>query len=270
VTLIGPDPGIHDEKQGFAMERACLLRSMFPATRTVARDEPATMELPHLAGAAGPGARRRRIALVVGTAVAALLVGGLATYPWGDSGPGTDTASRPVAPATVPLDNVVPVPSIAPSPSPSAPPSTRPGAPATATTRASHATASPSLNLAGPLDGTGELLGLNGQCLDNQSSLTNDGNPIQTWGCDTTSAQVWTVADGRYSVQGKCLTPAADGTAVVLWTCAGNPAQRWRADPTDHSVRNLATGRCLTARDSYTPVIVAACTGVPGQRWTRR
>ena len=124
----------------------------------------------------------------------------------------------------------------------------------------------------GALDGTGEILGLDGQCLDNNTSKTNDGNTIQVWPCNFTAAEMWTVANDRFSVQGKCMAVqgTADGTNVVLWTCDGSPGQIWQANPADHTVRNPASGLCLTTLGIRTPVIIATCSDADGQKWTRR
>jgi hypothetical protein len=172
------------------------------------------------------------------------------------------------------------------TPAPSAPASASPVAPSasagatptrTPTGRPTHAAPPPTHGPTAaptppsPLDGTGVLLGLDGQCLDNNSSVLDDNNPVQVWACDQTSAQVWTVANGRFQVQGKCLTVPGSGgagTKLVITTCAGSAAQTWRAG-TDHTVRNTASGLCLTATATFTQVSVAACDGRAGQAWTR-
>ena len=117
------------------------------------------------------------------------------------------------------------------------------------------------------LDGTGEIIGLGQQCLDNNSSVTTNGNPIQLWVCDETAAQVWTVAHDQFSVQGKCM--ATSGTAVVLWDCNGSASQVWLAGSTDGTVRNPASGMCLTAIAVFTKLVLAACSGATGQTWRR-
>src|SRR6202012_4620446 len=43
-------------------------------------------------------------------------------------------------------------------------------------------------------------------CLDDRSSSTTPGNPVQIWGCDSTDAQSWTIAtDGTVRTLGLCL-----------------------------------------------------------------
>lgn len=62
---------------------------------------------------------------------------------------------------------------------------------------------------------------------------------------------------------------AADGTPVLLATCAGDADQRWTAGP-GHTLRSL--GRCLTASGTTagSPAVLSACTGAPTQAWTAR
>jgi hypothetical protein len=118
------------------------------------------------------------------------------------------------------------------------------------------------------LDGTGEIIGLSQQCLDNNTSNTSNGNPIQLWACDQTAAQTWVVANDHFSVQAKCM--ATSGTAVVLWDCDGSASQVWLASSPDGTVRNPASGLCLTATATFSKVVLAACSGAAGQRWRRR
>ena len=65
----------------------------------------------------------------------------------------------------------------------------------------------------------GPLIGLDGQCADDQFILTTNGNPIQIIGCYQTSAQQWTLGPGNtLKVVGKCMATSgtADGTAIVI------------------------------------------------------
>ncbi|MGP9023097.1 ricin-type beta-trefoil lectin domain protein [Streptomyces sp. BR1] len=61
----------------------------------------------------------------------------------------------------------------------------------------------------------------------------------------------------------------ADGTQTILYTCTGNPNQRWTMG-TDAGVRSL--GKCLTASGTTagSPVTLSTCTGTPSQRWTAK
>ncbi|NBE81940.1 ricin-type beta-trefoil lectin domain protein [Micromonospora rubida] len=93
--------------------------------------------------------------------------------------------------------------------------------------------------------GRGAFTGPGSLCVDNTSSNTTDGNPLQLWPCSSgNGAQLFTVpGNGRFEVQGKCMT---SGTRVVLRTCDGSAEQLWFAR-TSGDVFNGATGRCLTA-----------------------
>ncbi|MFD9485396.1 ricin-type beta-trefoil lectin domain protein [Streptomyces sp. NPDC059991] len=59
----------------------------------------------------------------------------------------------------------------------------------------------------------------------------------------------------------------ADGTQVILYTCTGNPNQRWTTG-TDRALRSL--GKCLTASNTTagSPVTLSTCTGTTAQQWT--
>lgn len=61
----------------------------------------------------------------------------------------------------------------------------------------------------------------------------------------------------------------ADGTQTILYTCTGNPNQRWTMG-SDASVRSL--GKCLTASGTTagSPVTLSTCTGTPTQHWTAK
>lgn len=285
MTVPGDPPDVPEEIRDRAAQRASSLRSMFPGARPPAppagsapladfapSDADPTVELPPPVSPL-----RRRPVLVAGVVAAALVAGGLTAYGvTGDSGTEpvrySDTPPLPVT--LKPYGPAEPVAAASPSPSPDSARPTHPTASPTGTTRAVPATVAGPSDLSGPLDGTGEILGIKGQCLDNNTSRTDDGNPIQVWACDQTPAQVWTVANGRYTVQGKCLSVAggstASGTRVVLWTCDGGPAQQWKAGSADGSVRNPASGLCLTAADGFSPVFISPCVADPGQRWARR
>ncbi|MGV4983703.1 ricin-type beta-trefoil lectin domain protein [Streptomyces sp. NRAIS4] len=61
----------------------------------------------------------------------------------------------------------------------------------------------------------------------------------------------------------------ADGTPVILYTCTGNPNQRWTAGA-DRTLRSL--GKCMTAAGTSagSPVVLSTCSGAPTQVWTAR
>ncbi|WP_432113457.1 ricin-type beta-trefoil lectin domain protein [Streptomyces sp. S1] len=122
---------------------------------------------------------------------------------------------------------------------------------------------------------TGEIRGLGNKCLDVDDSQTADGTKIQTWGCNDTGAQRWTVSgDGALKVLGKCLDVSnggsADGTKVQLWTCNGSGAQTWQAQA-DGSLRNPQSAKCLDvaggATADGTKVQLWTCNGTSAQKW---
>ncbi|MFJ3540139.1 ricin-type beta-trefoil lectin domain protein [Streptomyces sp. NPDC090109] len=122
---------------------------------------------------------------------------------------------------------------------------------------------------------TGEIRGLGNKCLDVDDSQTADGTKIQTWGCNDTGAQRWTVSgDGALKALGKCLDVSnggsADGTKVQLWTCNGSGAQTWQAQA-DGSLRNPQSAKCLDvaggATADGTKVQLWTCNGTSAQKW---
>src|ERR1700748_2752702 len=72
----------------------------------------------------------------------------------------------------------------------------------------------------GTANATGQLTGLNGQCLTNQNSLNTSGNPIVLSGCNNGAGQQWSpYTDGALRTQGGCLDVVSarttSGTDVV-------------------------------------------------------
>ncbi|WP_052069230.1 ricin-type beta-trefoil lectin domain protein [Streptacidiphilus albus] len=65
-------------------------------------------------------------------------------------------------------------------------------------------------------------------CADDDFGLTTTGNPVQTWDCDQTNAQSWTMhTNGTITAVGNCLdlatTTPVNGTTAVLNPCATTP-----------------------------------------------
>ncbi|WP_229400870.1 S8 family serine peptidase [Micromonospora okii] len=106
--------------------------------------------------------------------------------------------------------------------------------------------------------GRGAFTGPGSLCVDNASSNTTDGNPLQLFPCmSNNGAQLFTAhADGRFEVQGKCMTA---GSQVVLRTCAGASTQVWSAR-SNGQVVNPATGRCLTAASTNWNALLSLAT----------
>ncbi|MCG5217855.1 ricin-type beta-trefoil lectin domain protein [Streptosporangium soli] len=115
-----------------------------------------------------------------------------------------------------------------------------------------------------------------------QSMRVNWGNQsfVYSLPARTTATFTWTGTPGSgggtggaiTGLAGKCVDVAggnsADGTAVQLWSCAGNAAQQW-SRPGDGTVRAL--GKCLDVVDHGTAdgsqVQLWTCGGTANQQW---
>ncbi|MFD9001445.1 ricin-type beta-trefoil lectin domain protein [Streptomyces sp. NPDC059582] len=124
---------------------------------------------------------------------------------------------------------------------------------------------------------TGPVVGPGGLCLDDRAASTANGNPVQVYTCNGSSAQQWTVnkANNTLQVLGKCLdikaAGTANGTKVQIYDCNGTGAQVW-VPQTNGSLLNPQSGKCLDDTDhSTTPGTQAqiwSCTGSANQKWT--
>lgn len=121
----------------------------------------------------------------------------------------------------------------------------------------------------------GAVRGLGGLCLDVSGASTADGARMQTWTCNGTGAQRWTLDGGTVRALGKCLDVSggstADGARVQLWTCNGTGAQEWA--PGDGGVLvNGRSGKCLDVagygRTDGSVVHLWSCHGDVNQRWS--
>ncbi|MFH0518660.1 alpha-N-acetylglucosaminidase TIM-barrel domain-containing protein [Streptomyces sp. M41] len=122
----------------------------------------------------------------------------------------------------------------------------------------------------------GPITDSEGKCLDITDGNAADGTPLQLHKCNSTPAQVWTVATGStVKAAGKCMEARGGattaGTVVQLHKCNGTPAQSWTAED-DRTVKNKKSGLCLTApTDNASPrpaLTLRTCTGSAHQRWT--
>ncbi|UXY22965.1 ricin-type beta-trefoil lectin domain protein [Streptomyces cynarae] len=113
-------------------------------------------------------------------------------------------------------------------------------------------------------------------CVDDSSSGTTDGNKIQIYTCNGTSAQQWTMGtDGTVRVLGKCLDVSgggtANGTKIDLYTCNGGAGQQWKAGA-NGSLVNPASGKCLddpsSSTTNGTQLQIYTCNATSAQRWT--
>jgi hypothetical protein len=120
----------------------------------------------------------------------------------------------------------------------------------------------------------GEAVGVGGLCLDVRGGTAAEGQPVQAYTCNhSTAQQVSYAADNTVHLLGRCLTAGGtDNRALVTTnTCATSTAQQWtrRADGT---LLNAASGRCLDVPDSNTTPGAAQlqiydCVHTAGQIW---
>jgi hypothetical protein len=143
--------------------------------------------------------------------------------------------------------------------SPGAPPASRNGAPA------------PGDRAARPADRVGVIVGPGGLCLDLNGNVPSDGNFVDVFTCNDTTAQTWTLAaDGTLRVDGRCAQSITGDNTVHIIGCDGRSSARWRAGA-NGSLVNTGTGQCLTdpanGDSKGTAVRLNACTGDANQRW---
>jgi lysophospholipase L1-like esterase len=117
--------------------------------------------------------------------------------------------------------------------------------------------------------------GIAGKCLDVNGGSSANGTAVQIWGCNSTTAQVWTApSDGTLRAVGKCLDVTAAGTAngtpVEIWDCNGGGNQQWQ--PYNGGFRNPVSGRCLDdpglSTTDGTRLALWDCNGGANQQWT--
>ncbi|HEY7387028.1 MAG TPA: ricin-type beta-trefoil lectin domain protein [Bryobacteraceae bacterium] len=123
---------------------------------------------------------------------------------------------------------------------------------------------------AGPIRGDG------GKCIDDAGAGANNGNAIQLWDCNGTSAQTWkwNSSDGTLRTMGKCMDVTGGGTSsgtpIQLWDCNGTGAQEWRWRKQNQLV-NLQSGRCLDITGGNTAdgtrLGIWDCNGTAAQVW---
>jgi serine protease len=117
--------------------------------------------------------------------------------------------------------------------------------------------------------------GEHGKCLDDRGASTANGNKIDIWTCNGTTAQQWIyTSKSTLSVLGSCLSDkhyTGAGTKLVLWSCIGNKNEQWKHLSNGEYV--LATnGLCLTdpsgSSVNGTQVEIRACHDYKDQRWS--
>lgn len=122
------------------------------------------------------------------------------------------------------------------------------------------------------------ITGIAGKCLDLQGGVAQNGNKVQLYTCNTTTAQNWLPSsDGTIRNQGKCLDvqygSTDPGALVQLYDCNGTNAQRWQIG-SDGSIINIGNfaNLCLDSQHGgtvdRTPVQVYTCNSTNAQHWS--
>jgi hypothetical protein len=124
----------------------------------------------------------------------------------------------------------------------------------------------------------------NGQCLDIAAASTSDSAKVQTYACNGTAAQTFTLADlGNYSMElralnsGKCVDVAggstSDGAQIQQYACNASSAQVWKMRVINWStleVELMATNsnKCLDVDNGIGPKVQQWwCTSGAAQRF---
>ena len=122
--------------------------------------------------------------------------------------------------------------------------------------------------------------GVSSVCLDDRGGLTGNFNPIQSYPCNATFAQVWNFVGstiqgiGTTGAGGKCVdvtnAGTAAGTLVELYPCNGTVAQQWYYY--NYQIVNPHSGKCLDVLTGTagTQARIEACNGSAGQHWVIR
>lgn len=126
-------------------------------------------------------------------------------------------------------------------------------------------------------DGSFELEGHGGQCLDVPSQNAVNGQDLWMWPCNQTVAQRWTFDNGRLKVMGKCLDIEGPSRAreapVQIWDCQDVGQHQWKITG-DGQIISLYSGLCLdVAYGATSPGAVLhmwECNGTSAQRWSLR
>lgn len=110
--------------------------------------------------------------------------------------------------------------------------------------------------------------------VDDQSSRTTAGNPIQIYGCNGSAAQaIYFASDETIRILGGCLDTQYNGSAnMLIWnTCNGTATQDWLTDWTNDALINLGDNECLDdpARSTSwgTQLWVYSCNNTVAQNW---
>jgi hypothetical protein len=173
----------------------------------------------------------------------------------------TNRATRTPVPPGAPLSTGATVPTARISTTTSPPPPTTPRPP----TASSGPTPLPITPRTGSL-----IVTSNGKCLDDKSGVTTEGNPIQAFTCNASTAQRASYrADGTLQILGKCVKQS--GSTVQLRTCDTSTAGAWYFR-SDKALVNRSSQQCLTVSNvsvngAYPLTLVACATASTAQQW---
>ncbi|MFJ6197458.1 beta-1,3-glucanase family protein [Micromonospora sp. NPDC092111] len=115
------------------------------------------------------------------------------------------------------------------------------------------------------------------KCIDVPNWNFNDGQRLIVWNCTGGTNQAWTFVDGTLRIQNnKCMDVAwgstANGAAIQIATCSGNPAQQFVLNGAGDLV-NPQANKCVDIAD-WNPNNDAVlqlwdCNGGANQKWRR-
>jgi hypothetical protein len=123
------------------------------------------------------------------------------------------------------------------------------------------------------------VVGIGNKCLDNNQNIKANGNRIQLYTCNASSAQKWTINASTGTIinnNGYCLDVKGGskvaGAVVQLYVCNGTAAQKWKVNASAHTITNPASGLCLDDKQAKTangnPIQMYTCNGTAAQKWT--
>ncbi|MEV6632868.1 RICIN domain-containing protein [Actinoplanes sp. NPDC051470] len=118
-----------------------------------------------------------------------------------------------------------------------------------------------------PAARTGRITADDGRCLDLFANNPADGNRIQLFTCNGTSAQTFTLAtDGTLRVRDMC-ADVSRWAMVRITGCGDRDVTHWRVGG-NGTLTSASSGRCLTrsaaGRES---VAMTRCSGSAAQKW---